>query len=190
MYVCHFRNAVLWFVLLMAGCTRHVPQPITSEVQADLPDQESWEANMRVSEDGRQRFDIVAPHLAKFENDDSTYMLLSAAPDDPDVRVVAYIFNSMGDSMATLTADRIYYYDQQRRFEAEGDVVIETMEKKKLESERLVWYDAERKIRTPGFVRITTAEEQVQGYRLEADEDLTTYKLERVTGKREITTTG
>ncbi len=37
-------------------------------------------------------------------------------------------------------------------------------------------------MRTPGFVRLTTAAERLQGYNLEANEDLTNYSLKRITG--------
>jgi len=155
-------------------------------VREDIPDQESWQVDLRISEDGEPRIAITAPYLAEYENKDSTYSLLSASKNDPSERVTAYIFDQNGDSSATMTADRLYYYDQERRFDAQGNVRVVTRNGKHLESEQLLWFDADRKVRTPGFVRITTNLEQVQGYQLEADEDLKTYTLKRVTGKREV----
>jgi hypothetical protein len=74
-------------------------------------------------------------------------------------------------------------FEDQRRFEATGNVDVVTPEDKRLESEHLVWYEDNRTLRTPGFVRIETPTERVQGYDLTADEDLETYTLNRMTGQ-------
>ena len=117
--------------------------------------------------------------MAQYENEDSTYQLLRGHPDSLDRRVTAYLFDTEGDSSATLTADRVLYFDREKRFEAEGGVVVVTSENKRLESERLVWFEDERKVRTESFVSIVSPQEQVQGYGLVADEDLKNYEIGR-----------
>ena len=163
-------------------------------VQAEgQPDQESWDVRLGMSEDGRPRAHVVAPYMAKYEREDSSYALLlpaadglasdSLGVDSLRVRVTAYLFDEEGDSSATLEADRMVYLDEEGRFEARGDVVVVTREGKRLESEHLLWYEAEREVRTPGFVKITTPTERIQGYELVSDEDLDEYTLARVTGQ-------
>lgn len=82
-----------------------------------------------------------------------------------------------------MESDRLTYLDEERRFLAEGRVVVQTASGKILRSEELTWDEAASRLRTDGFVRITTPEEQLQGYRLDADEDLDTYTLARITGQ-------
>ena len=156
------------------------------------PEQESWGARFMVSEVppdvevSRPRMTIVAAYLAEYTRGDSTYMLLRGQPSaEPDSlgRVLVHLFDADGDSSATLTADRVFYFEEEKRFEARGDVVVITRDDRRLESEHLLWFEEERKVRTPGFVRIIMPDERVQGYGLEADEDLHTYQLERVTAQ-------
>jgi LPS export ABC transporter protein LptC len=101
-------------------------------------------------------------------------------------RVYAYIFDENGDSSAVITADRMMYFDAEGRFEAFGDVVVETKDDKRLSSEHLTWDQTDRKIRTRRFVRIVTPTEDVQGRGLVADEDLDTYQLGRFTAQVEM----
>ena len=107
-------------------------------------------------------------------------------PDSLNGRVTAYLFDTEGDSSATLTADRVLYFDREKRFEAEGRVVVITIEDKRLESERLVWLEDERKVRTESFVSIVSPTEQVQGYGLVADEDLKNYQIGRFSAQMTV----
>jgi LPS export ABC transporter protein LptC len=155
----------------------------------DAPDQESWGVHFYVTEvpvgsdDSRIRLEMMAGYMARYEREDSTYRLLRSHPDSLRGRVTAHIFDAQGDSAATLTADRVFYFEQEKRFEARGRVVVVTREDKRLESEHLVWLEDRREIRTPGFVNIVTPKEQVQGYGLVADEDLKTYQIGRFTAQ-------
>ena len=153
------------------------------------PAHESWGAHFYVSQvpvgsaTSRPRFEIRADYLAEFTRGDSTYTLLRS---EGDVPVRATLYDAQGDSAATLTARRVFYFEGERRFEARGAVVVVTREGKRLESEHLLWFEEDRRVRTPGFVRIVTPSERVQGYGLDADEDLATYRLSRVTAEVEV----
>jgi len=82
-----------------------------------------------------------------------------------------------------LTADSLIYYDRRGQFDAFGDVLVVTQERKRLRSSFLTWDEADRKIRTNRFVRITTPSERVEGYGLVADENLDTYQIGRFTAQ-------
>ena len=154
--------------------------------EAAGPTQESWDVTFAVTNDGLPRMVLEAGYMAEFVREDSTYLLLQAAETATPGRVVAYLFDAAGDSSATVTANRMRYYERDQRVEATGQVVVEAREGRRLEGEHLIWLEREREIRTPGFVRITTAREQIQGYDLEADESLETYTLYRVTATRTL----
>ena len=187
----HYRYIVMGFVLVLLGtaaCERRVEPPTMEEVRAEGgPDQESWGVHFYVTQvpigedESRIRVEMIADYMAQYEQEDSTYQLLQGHPDSLNRRVTAYLFDMEGDSSATLTADRVYYYDHEKRFEAEGRVIVVTREEKRLESEQLTWLEDERKVRTESFVSIVAPNEQVQGYGLEADEDLKNYEIGRFT---------
>ena len=178
-------------VMLAAACRRDEGSvPTMEQVHSQkAPTQESWDATFYVTEaqratgDTRRRLAIEAGYLARYELGDSTYTVMQGSEQGGGTRLKAYLFDAAGDTTATVTADRMVYYNEDRRFEARGDVVVVTDEGRRLESELLNWYEAEREVRTPGFATITTATEQIRGYELVADEDLESFSLARVTGQ-------
>lgn len=173
--------------LLMIGSGCHdaeVIAPTMEQLRAeDRPEQESWFTRFDVLDGNRPRVQIHADYMAKYENPDSVYMLLKGHPDSLNRRVRAYIFDEAGDSSAVIVSNEIIYYEKERRFESRGEVVVTTQEEKKLETEHLIWLEIERRIYTTGFVRITSPVENIQGYDLDADENLENYEIARVTGQ-------
>lgn len=176
-------------LLLVGGACGRVPSPAPSmeDVRAEAaPTQESWNVHFFVTqtasgtESSRPRLEIDAVYMATFETEDSTYTVMQS---DSAGHVTARIFDEAGDTSATVRAARLVMLDGQSRFEATGNVVVDTPDDKTLRSEHIVWHEVERKLRTPGFVRIETPKERVQGYALEADENLETYTLRRMTGQ-------
>ncbi|MFT4604454.1 MAG: LPS export ABC transporter protein LptC [Rhodothermales bacterium] len=166
---------------LVSGCTRYVPPPSIDVVQTqDGPDQETWNPTYFISEDGKPRVHIRASYMAYYDRADSTYMVLSGL--DDGARVIVDIFDARGDSAAVLQADRVIFYDRERRMVARGNVVAVAREGRRVESEQLEWSEFERSVSTPGFARIEMPDRQLEGYGLEADEDLTNLKLTNVTG--------
>ena len=179
--------AVVLAVLTLAGCSRRGGDAIPSDVAlADLPDQETWDVTLALSMDGRRRALVRAPYLARFEREDSTFTRFGPAAATDTARVSVDVFDEQGEPTANVAADRLTYYDEDRRFLAEGRVVVRTETGKTLRSEALTWDEAAARLRTDGFVRITTPDEQLQGYRLDADEDLDTYTLARITGQVQV----
>lgn len=165
------------------GCERRTASPPSLEElrAASGPEQENWGTHYRLTIDGRPRLEIMAAHMAQFEEEDSTYTLLQG--DSLAGRVKALVFDEAGQASATIEADQLLYFNEEERYEARGEVVVVSEDDRRLEGEHLVWDEAERKIRTPHFVRITTPQERIQGYELVADEDLDTYSLARITGQ-------
>ncbi len=182
----HLYVALLFAWLLPAGtgCQRQAPPVSIEDVRAEAqPDQESWDVRFAILNGDRPRVLVEAGYMAQFKRGDSTYVLLTPAGEDTASFVTAYLFDTTGDSTATLTADRLRYYETERRMEARGRVLVVTREGKRLESEHLEWLEVEAEVRTRGFVRITTPTERIQGYDLVADEDLETYDIARITGQ-------
>ncbi len=176
--------------LLLAGCEQRASSPHAFEEadSADRPAQESWDVNFVISqvlrgeEESKPRVRVVAGYMANFE-EDSTYTLLQHEKDSQAEPSIAYLFDEAGDSTATVTANRFYYFDDERRMEAHGNVRVKSREDRVLETEHLIWLDEEQELRAPGFLRMETPTELVEGYELRGDETLQTYEIARVTGQ-------
>ncbi|NNE69149.1 MAG: LPS export ABC transporter periplasmic protein LptC [Rhodothermales bacterium] len=172
---------VLFLGLWIAGCSRQVPPPSVDVVQTqDGPDQESWNPTYFISENGLPRVHIRASYMAYFDRADSTYMVLSGLEDG--ARVLVDIFDAQGDSAAVLQADEVTFFDRERRMVARGNVVAQAREGRRVQSEQLEWSEFEKTVTTDGFARIDMPDRQLEGYGLQADEDLTNVRLTNVTG--------
>lgn len=174
-------------LLLWMGCEHRArtQQNLSPDsVDRDRPSQVAWDPRFEMNEGGRRRAIIRADLMKQYQTDDSTYSVWRPLSDS--VRVRAYVFDEVGDSSATITADSVVFFNQKGRYEAYGNVVVVTHDGKRLESEHLTWNQSDRKIRTKRFVRITTPTEAVRGNGLVADEDLETYQIGRFTAEVEV----
>ncbi len=169
--------------MLLAGCARRTDTIPADALLDEAPAQETWGVALALSVGDRPRALVRAPYLARFERGDSTFARFGPASPEDTTRVVAQVFDADGAPNATLVSDRLLYLDAERRFVAEGRVVVETETGKTLRSEELTWDEGEGSLRTDGFVQITTPDEQIQGYRLVSDEGLDNYTLARITGQ-------
>ncbi len=173
---------VLFVAATVSACTHDMQTPSVAALQAaEGPEQESWNPDLKISEDGLPRIDLDAPYMARFEHPDSTWLVFSGGGDSLE-RVVVHLFDANGDSSATVHANMITYYEREKRFLARGEVIVVTKEGKTLESEHLVWTEADRTVRTPGYARIVSPNRTVTGYGLVADEDLADFSMSRVSG--------
>lgn len=170
-------------LLVLTGCDRHEAPLFAADSTHVGPAREVWGVHLAVSDDGRPRVRLEAPYMATFDADTLVHVFTA---DSAGGRVHADLFDEAGLPSAELTADTLRYYERDRRFTADGGVVVVTNEGRRLETDRLTWLEAERAVAAPGFVHITTPDEDVRGYGLTASEDLTTYRLTRVTAQVQV----
>jgi LPS export ABC transporter protein LptC len=172
--------------LVLVNCEHRARGPgvAADTTSGPVPRQVSYDAVFRLTRGDRPRSTMHAERMEQYETEDSTYTLLESPSETRRVQV--YVFDATGDSSATITADRVYVYNRENRFEAYGNVIVETQDDRTLWSEHLTWNEADRKIRTRRFVRIRTPTERVQGTGLVADEDLDTYSIGRFTAQVEV----
>lgn len=169
--------------LVLAGCNRYEAPPGVADTTATAPTREAWGVHLTVSDADRLRVRLEAPYMATFDADTLVHVL---SADTSGGRVRADLYDDAGRPTADLTADSLRYYEQERRFTALGNVLVVTEEGRRLETQRLTWLEAERTVSAPGFVHIVTPDEDVRGYDLTASEDLTTYRIRRVTAQVQV----
>lgn len=170
----------------VSGCeyrSRSGRQLPPDSVLGDRPSQITSNARFTMREGGDPRAFIRADRMEQYRKGDSTYSVWRTLSDTARVRSQVY---EEGDSSATIIADSVVYFSEDGRFEAYGNVVVETVEDRRLESEYLTWHQFDRTIRTPRFVHITTPTEDVRGNGLVADEDLETYQIGEFTAEVDV----
>jgi len=174
--------------LLLPACERRSVQVSMETVRGeDTPVQETWNAHFVQTTGGTPRLDVRSAYQASFERGDSTFVLMSAAGDSSATRVVAVVYGKDGDTTAVVRADRLYWYEDQERFEAQGNVVADAKSGRRVESEHLDWDDRTGQLSTPGFARVYEDSNILEGYGLTADEALGEWSLANFTGQVEVT---
>lgn len=167
---------------LISGCTRHeTAVTVDSALAQDGPDQESWSPDLWVSEMGIPRVHMLADRMARYETPDSTWMVLTAAPDSAR-RVEVTLYDDAGNPSAVVHADEVTWFESEKRFTARGDVQVQTTEDKQLWSEHLDWNELTQRVSTPGFSTIRTPSQTIRGWGLDADENLDDLHISRVSG--------
>lgn len=88
-----------------------------------MPDQESWNAELRISSEGRARLLMAAMYMARYDDRDSSYVVLGPDPLGGDsTRVRVELYDDAGEATAHLTTEVLTYFDLDRRFVGTGDV--------------------------------------------------------------------
>ena len=169
----------------ITGCQRQAEQRVSmADVAEELgPRQQSWGAELLISNDGIRRLVLHAPVLQEFVRGDTMFTMLRIDEENPVGRVRAFVYNIEGEQTAEIEADQIQLFNEEDRIEATGKVVVTTNEDRKLETERLLWWESDSKLLAPGFVTLTAPNETIQGYELDSDEKLENYTLGQVTGQ-------
>ena len=170
-----------FLLIILSGCARADLDPGgTRELDPSAMTHESWDVNLRISEDGVIRLVLDAAHMLRYEEPDSVYTLFEA--DTLSGRVIASFFDSLGVATGTLSAEYVLFDEVEHIMIATGDVVLESTGGRRLESERLRWNEDSGTIQAPGFVSLTTEDQNIRGYELEAREDLNTWTIKRPSG--------
>lgn len=171
----------LYVVLVLmggaAGCEQRIrPSVIEGITGEEMPDQESWNSRIIVSNDGVISAVIKAGYIAVY-NDKQVTMLEDGVHVD---------FYEEGVITSTLISDRGEVDDETQDLSGYGNVIIEGEDGTILETEEIHWTNETERIHTEAFVKITSPEEIIQGYGMESDANLSNYTIYRVTGQTRV----
>lgn len=162
----------------LSGCEQRIRPSVVDGLTADeMPDQESWDSKIIISNDGVISAIIRAGYIAVFNDKKMTFL-------ENGVHVDFY--NEDEEITSVLTSDRGEVDDQTQDLSGYGNVVIVGDDGTILETEEIHWTNATERIHTDIFVKITSPEEIIQGYGLESDAALSNYTIYRVTGQTRV----
>ena len=163
--------AVFW-----SSCEEKVQPDVMTQIDSrTLPQQESWNSTVTLSDSGRVKAIIKAGYIRVYEEPRQT--LLSEG-------VVVDFFDEDGRKTSVLTSREGKVDDPTNDLEAWGDVVVVSQEDSTtLKTERLFWDNTRRLVHTPEFVSIVSPSEKIQGTGFEAEQNLRNYRIFRVSGE-------
>jgi len=161
----------VFFVLIISfiSCTSDKLKPkidrsINSE---ELPDQESSEATITFTEEGKLKAILYADNIKVL--DDKNKKLLENMKID--------FFDDEENRTSQLTSLRGRIDDQTQDMYAIDSVVAVSDSGVTLTTDELIWKNKTKKIVTDKFVRIVSNEEIIEGYGFESDQDLKNYTI-------------
>ena len=161
--------------IFLFGCEDKIKPTVLKTINSqDLPQQESWNSVITVSDSGRVNAIIHAGYIRIYEETQQTEMSKG---------VFVRFFNPQGVQTSYLTSDEGTADENSNNLEARHNVVVVSNDSSRLRTERLFWDNHRQLIYTPEFVDITTAKEHLQGHGFESDQSLKNYRIYRVTGQ-------
>ena len=170
-------TGLLLFVLACAagGCEEKVKPSVLADVDSkNLPQQESWNSTVVISDSGKVKAVIEAGYIRVF--DVSRETLLSEG-------VIVHFFDEQGVQSSELHSREAKVDDRTNDFEAIGDVVVTSSDSTVLRTERLFWDNAKQLVHTTDDVWITSPKESIQGKGFEAQQNLRNYRIFQVSGE-------
>lgn len=162
-------------MFLALACEEKIKPSVLPGIDPNaLPQQESWNSTVVLSDSGKVQARIRAGYIQKFDAPQETKMSRG---------IVVYFYNDKGIQTTTLTANEGKVNEQTYDLEARGDVLVVSDDSTRLRSERLFWNNKRRLIHTPDFVSVTSPREKVQGQGFESDQRLRNYRIFKVTAQ-------
>ncbi len=163
----------LLIVISLFACGEEKVQPsVNKQISGDvIPDQESWNSKIIFSENGILRAILYADSLKVFEKKRITLI--------DGVKINFY--DREGHKTSTLTSKHGKVNDATKDMFAIDSVVAVNDSGVVLKTSELVWKNKIKKIKTNKFVTIDDKSEHIEGYGMEADDDLSNYTIYNVT---------
>jgi LPS export ABC transporter protein LptC len=173
------RSFCIWLFCALAlsffGCEEKILPSVISTVDSrTLPQQESWNSTIVVSDSGRISAIIVAGYIRVSDVSRQTQMSQG---------VKVRFFDREGKQTSVLTSDEGNVDEVTNNLEARKNVIVTSNDSSKMITEQLFWDNQRQLIYTPNYVQITTVKEKMQGHGFESDQSLKHYRVFQVTGQ-------
>jgi LPS export ABC transporter protein LptC len=169
---------LLVLFLAVSSCTKLDDDESAATPGEEYPDQESWNAKMFFTRDGKRQAVLLAGYVAKYSG--KRYTLLKEG-----VRVDFY--DSEGKVKSVLTSREGKVLDDTQDMVATGSVEMISSNGTHLTSDELWWDNKLAKVHSKVPVRITTPTDTLYGDTFQSDPDLINYDITNPRGSSQKT---
>lgn len=162
-------------VIALAGCEDKIKPTVLPGIDSQtLPQQESWNSKIVLSDSGNVKAIIRAGYVRVYQSPAETHL---------SEGIVVHFYDTEGKESSVLTAETGKVNDNTKNLEASGNVLVVATDSTQLRTQKLYWDNRKQLIHTPEFVRINSPKERLQGFGFESDQQLRQYKIFRVSGE-------
>ena len=163
---------ILLYISFLISCSPDSIEQIP--IKEDVPDQESWDVTIILSEKGIMRAKIRSGHLEKYHEKSFVFL---------DSNVVVDFFDEEEKHTSLLNSKYAEVNQKSNNMKASGDVVAVSDSGITLFSESLIWDAKKEKLYTDERIMITTLEEDTLfGVGFESNSDLKNWKISHPSG--------
>lgn len=159
-------SLLIFFTVL--SCYQKESDTVDSNTTMDYPDQESWDATLTITNDGRKVGVVKASHYEKFSKKNKTYISEGLQAD---------FFNEKGQHTSVLTSDGGEVNDVKQDMVAYGHVKVVSDSGVTLYSDTLHWDNAHQKIISKIPVMIVSKDDTLYGDTFISDPTLENYEI-------------
>ena len=158
----------IFFLFLIMSCT-NIDNETNTYSRTGLPDQESWDVEITLTDEGIMRALVKADHLEKY-NEKEFIML--------DSSVIVDFYDDKEQHTSVLNSHKAEVDQKSNDMKAIGNVVAISDSGITLFSETLIWDSKEERLHTKDKIMITTLEsDTLYGVGFESDSDLKNWKI-------------
>lgn len=170
-----FINYIVYFFIIsiLGACTEFSDEKTIQGEIEEFPDQESWNAQMFFTKDGKKRAILEAGYIAKFSKKKVTLLKEGMQVD---------FFDSDGIHKSKLNSLEGKVFDEKQDMVAIKNVVVISDNGNHLYCEELFWNNSDQKIISNVPVMITTDEDTLYGDSMISDPDLHNYEITNAHG--------
>ena len=169
-----FKSFFIILVCFSVNCTSIEEQtPAGSLDPNSIPDQESWNSTITITQEGKKFAEIWAGYISFYNLQGKTFLKDSIHAD---------FFDRDGSHNSVLTADSGIVFNQTNNLVAYGKVVVVSDSGIVLETQELRWDNEKQKIISDVPVRFTTQDDTLVGDSFISDPDLSNYEIRNARG--------
>lgn len=171
---------LILIISLIFSCSDEKNKAVSIDTK-NYPDQESWDATIFITKDGKTVGNLKAGHVQKFTKKKITLL-------DENLQVDFY--NEMGEHTSVLTSDGGKIFDLKQDMVAYGNVVVVSDSGLTLFTDTLKWNNKEQKIYSEIPVKIISQDQDtLYGNSFISDPNLINYEIVNPRGKSKKTLT-
>lgn len=160
------------------GCEEKIKPSVLPGIDSQsIPQQESWNSKIVLSDSGRVKAIIYATYVRVFQSPAETHLLDG---------MKVHFYDEQGKESSVLTAQSGNVDENTKNLEARGNVVVVSSDSTTLRTEKLYWDNRRQVVHTTEFVRIDSPKEHLQGYGFESDQHLQRYRIFNVSGESAV----
>ena len=166
--------SIALFTVALVGCENDMAtvNKLSSTLEAQV--ETGQEIEMLYSSEARVRARLVGPQV-KRHNTREPYM-------EFDKGLVVYFYDDSMVQTSRLTANYGRVDEGSNDMVVRDKVEVINAKNETLTTEELVWNNKTRRITSDKFVKIQTADEIIYGDGLDANEDMTNYRIKKIRG--------